>query len=149
MAKPGIYFIELAVAQKPKYICEISEKLYNLGKRAHIYTSTQKDGHFLNQLLWSWKQDSFIPHGLKEESDEAEAVQICTTALPAEGADVLILYDPLSPDAFEGYSQIIDFAETYDKQKLQASRLRYKQARDSGRFEVNFLKLGAFLGQAM
>ncbi len=149
MAKPIIYFIELAVAQKPKYICEISEKLYNLGKQIHIFTSEKKDGRFLDQLLWTWKQDSFIPHSLSDENEETDAVQICTVALPATAAEALILFDPLSPEPFEAYSMIIDFAETYDKQKLNASRVRYKQVRDSGRFEVRFLKLGAFLGQDM
>jgi DNA polymerase-3 subunit chi len=149
MAKPTVYFIELAVAQKPKYICEITEKLFNLGKQIHIFANEKKDGRFLDQLLWTWKQDSFIPHGLAEENEEPEAVQICTGALPATGAEALILNDPLLPDAYAPYSFIIDFAETYDKQKLNASRARFKQIRDSNQFTVDFLKLGAFLGQKM
>ncbi len=149
MAKPTVYFIELTVAQKPKYICEITEKFFNLGRQVHIFTNDKKEARFLDQLLWTWKQDSFIPHGLAEENEEPEAVQICTGTLPSDGAEALILYDPLSPEAFASYSVIVDFAETYDKQKLNAGRTRYKQIRDLNQFEISFLKLGAFLGQTM
>jgi len=148
MAKGKVYFIELAVAQKEKYVCDIVEKLYLLHKKVHVFTALPKTAAHLDQLLWSWKQDSFIPHGILRESEE-ETVTILNGQAPDEAADALILFDPQEEAHISSYHLIVDFAELYDKQRLAASRQRYKAVRDSGKYEVYFLKLGAFLQQEL
>ena len=144
MLNSRIFFIELAVANKAKYVCDIVELLYNKNQQIRIYTEQLKDANLLDQLLWTWKQDSFIPHTRLTEANE-EAVLICSANEVCDKSDALILFDPVDSQFFSNYKYIIDFAETYDQQRLQASRLRFKKARDSGQYEIEFLKLGAFL----
>jgi len=142
--KPQIFFIELAVSNKAKYVCDIAELLFNKNQQIHIYTEQLKDANLLDQLLWTWKQDSFIPHTRYHEAND-EAVLIYTGRELCDKSDALILFDPVDSQDFVNYKYIIDFAETYDKKRLQASRLRFKEARDSSLYEIEFLKLGAFL----
>jgi len=145
---PKIIFIELAVENKLKYVCDITEKLYNSGRQIQIYTERPADAKRIDDFLWTWKQDTFIPHTLYSSPAETkfDPVKITTSEdLPAQ-ADVLIEFDPLKAETFAEYKLIVDFAEIYNPQKLQDSRNRYKTARDSKQFDLEFTRLGTFLG---
>ncbi len=144
MKQGKVYFIELAVSNKPKYTCDITEILCTLGKRVNIFTANDKDANFIDQLLWTFKQDSFIPHA-RTEFAEDEPVIIYSKPEIERSADALILFDPINRNEINGHELIIDFAETYDKKRLQDSRQRYKEFRDDENCQVEFLKLGAFL----
>ena len=144
MKKGRVFFIELAVSNKPKYTCDITDNLFGHGKRVNIFIANEKDANFIDQLLWTFRQDSFIPHA-RSESAEDEPVVIYSKPDIDRSADALILFDPINRDKINGHEIIIDFAEVYDKERLQASRQRYKEFRDDEKFEVEFLKLGAFL----
>ncbi len=144
-----VLFVELSIDKKNHYICDIIEKLYLQGKRIHVFVKERSKALQLNRDLWVWKPDSFIPHITFFENNEngqhfEEPVVITTRSVP-EASDVLILHDPVNLEEARRYPLVIDFAEVYNDQKLNASRQRFKAFRDSGWFEVAFSKLGAFL----
>lgn len=145
-----VVFIELSVPRKNRYICDITEKLYEQGKQVHIYASQKEAVLQLSRDLWAWKPDSFVPHGVyfgNEQHNLPDEPVMITSVLPEQAAEVLILHDPLSPEKIQGYRQVVDFAELYEKQKHLDSRKRFKAFRDHGGFDVSFTKIGAFLGQ--
>ncbi len=144
MQNTEVYFIELAVSNKVKYICDIVEILYSAKIHVDIYCVQKKDAVLVDQLLWSWKQDSFIPHAQAGEED-GEPVILHSVEIPENGSGALILFDPLGPEKFSDFKYVIDFAELYDKERLLASRKRFKAIRDGGHYKIEFLKLGAFL----
>ncbi len=147
MAK--VVFIELPVARKTRYICDLVEKLYGSGKKIHVIAAEQKTLYQLDRELWTWKPDSFIPHKIiqngTENNSEPEEKVLLYSKVPAQPADVLIMHDPVPVSQIENYPLIIDFAELYDQTRLQQSRKRYVAFRDSGAFELEVHKLGAFL----
>lgn len=144
MIQGSVFFIELTVSNKHKYICDITEILLGQGKRVNIFTANEKDANLIDQLLWTFRQDSFIPHA-RSESAEDEPVVIYSSPEIERNADTLVLFDPIEHHKINGYQYIIDFAELYDEKRLQASRQRFKEFRDDENFRVEFLKLGAFL----
>ena len=144
MQESQVYFIELAIANKAKFVCDITEHFYNSNKTVCIYANSTKDATQIDQLLWTWKQDSFVPHAMTSAQNN-EPIVIDTGQQSIPEKDVLILFDPLDPKVFSNYAYIIDFAEIYDTQKLQASRKRYKDARNLEQYKLEFIKLGAFL----
>ena len=144
MQNTEVFFIELAVSNKVKYICDIVEVFYNAEIPVDIYCTQKKDAVFLDQLLWSWKQDSFIPHALADDRDD-EPVVLHFSEIPKGANGALILFDPIESNLFSKFSYVIDFAELYDSQRLLASRKRFKEIRDGGQHKIEFLKLGAFL----
>ncbi len=144
MQNTEVFFIELAVSNKIKYICDIVEVFYNAQIPVDIYCTQKKDAVLVDQLLWSWKQDSFIPHALAGEKD-GEPVVLHSAEIQESGNGALILFDPLDPEKFIDFKYVIDFAELYDQERLLASRKRFKAIRDGGQYKIEFLKLGAFL----
>lgn len=146
MEKSQIFFIELPTSNKLKFVCDITERFYNQNHPVAIYAGDPKSVTQIDQLLWTWKQDSFIPHSRYSEQDNTPV----TLYAPGEeimDTKVLIQFEPFSFEEMSRFTYVIDFAEMYDKTRLNDSRRRYKELRDSGRYTIEFLKLGAFLNK--
>lgn len=150
MDKQKVYFIDLPVNNKPRYVCDITEKIYSSKLSCTIYCAAEQSAQLLDKLLWTWKQESFVPHTICPStpiSDTLPEPILITSKLPIEHqTDALILFDPPEDRTlFSSYRIIIDFAETYDEVKIKQSRKRYKDLLDSGEYELNYLKLSEFL----
>lgn len=149
MDKTKVIFIDLAISNKQKYVCDIVEKLFNDDKKTAVYVKDSKDADTLDRLLWVWKQDTFIPHIIAEEMIEEleDPVVIIKNKDILPKTEALVLFDPLPIDYFDLYKIVIDFAEVYSPQKTKESRTRYKQVRDADNYDLKFIKLGEFLKQ--
>ncbi len=144
-----VYFIDLPVNNKPRYICDITEKLYTQELTCTIFCKKDQSTQLLDKLLWTWKQESFIPHTLYsgDSNKPIEEPVIISTILPIpHQSNALLLFDPTDDiSLFDTYTTIIDFAETYDSHKLKESRIRFKNLRELDKYKLEFLKLSTFL----
>lgn len=148
MEKMQIFFIELPTSNKFKFICDITELFYNLNHSVAIYANDPKNITQIDQLLWTWKQDSFIPHSRFSEH-EATPVTLYASGEKLVDVKVLIQFDPLDLEDLAPFTYVIDFAEMYDKTRLNDSRKRYKQLRDTGNYTIEFMKLGTLLNKQL
>jgi len=147
MAKPIVLFIELKIASKSKYVCEIAEKLFQNNITLSIFAEA-KSAVQIDNLLWTWKQDSFIPHQIYNGSSAGDSpVLICDSADNLSSTQALVLFDPLPMKALTNFNLIIDFAEIYHADKKVQSRQRFKEMRDSSNFDIHFTHLGALLSK--
>lgn len=151
MNKPQVTFIDLSVANKLRYVCDIVEKIFLDGLTVTILVKDPSEARNIDQRLWTWKQDSFIPHSIQsQQTDErSDAVIITSQDDVMITSDAIILYDPVDSSRLELFGWIIDFAETYNSEQLQQSRLRFRKLRDSGKFDLDYQKLGTFLSQPL
>ncbi|MCK4754438.1 MAG: DNA polymerase III subunit chi, partial [Calditrichia bacterium] len=58
----GIFFIVLKSAVKSRIVCDLAEKCYLNNRRIVIYTNSEEECNKFDSLLWTWKQQSFVPH---------------------------------------------------------------------------------------
>jgi DNA polymerase-3 subunit chi len=139
-------FIVLNSAIKLRIVCDLAEKLFLDGKRLVIYSEKDETSISLDSMLWTWKQQSFIPHKCLESliEPQSEPVILTNQIESASGYDTLLLHDPLHIDIVNKFSNIIDFAEKYDAPALEASRKRYKIYRDQN-YTINTLQPGEYL----
>ena len=108
---------------------------YRQGQRVFIYTNDQQQAHSVDQLLWSFEPDSFVPHNLVGEGQQnGSAVEISWQA-PSNRRAILINLTSTVPDFAGQFSHIVDFVAADDTLKQQA-RERYKIYRQSG-FQVD------------
>ncbi len=85
----------------------------------------------LDRALWTWKDESFIPHGCARTGTVNQPVLLSTEATPANGAKVAVLLDGSDADAtlFERIMVVFDGGDENARAK---ARQQYKTTLDAG-----------------
>jgi DNA polymerase-3 subunit chi len=142
----NIVFIVLNSAVKSRIVCDLAEKCYLDNQRIVIYAENVNECKNIDMLLWTWKQQSFIPHMFLDSLSEPHQEPVIITSLIEANADysTLLLVDPLPLAVVSQFPTVIDFAEKYEAQALESSRERYKIYRDQN-FKIETMPPGEFL----
>ena len=137
---PEVDFYILSTAgEKPllMYACEIAEQAWKRGEHVHVQLSSEKQAQQFDDLLWTFRQDSFVPHELKgelqgtAESAPGRAVTLGFSAtLPAQCALVVNLSEQV-PDGFAHCQRIAELVSPDDDYR-QRARARYRDYREAG-----------------
>lgn len=118
------------------YLCQLVENQYMAGERVYIHTQSKQDAERLDQLLWTFKDDSFIAHQL---SPSEAPVQIGYDPSHAAKAHWLINLSNDIPNFLDGYSNAIEIVFA-DPSVQQLARERFKKYRELGH-EISTYKL--------
>jgi DNA polymerase-3 subunit chi len=134
------------VANKLRVVCDVVENEFEQNNKVVINVSDENEGKTLDNMLWSWKQSSFIPHNFTNTLAESnqDPVRIAMDISENISYDTLILVNPAELDVCNNYKRVIDFAEKYNPTKLETDRKRYKLYRDK-KFTIETLNPGEFL----
>lgn len=121
--------------------CRIAETAWRRGHRVHLHTDSRESARRLDDLLWTWRDESFVPHALCGGSGSTEAaggeaagglpVTIGWGALPGFADDVLLNLDPRVPDGFERFARIAEVVGGADSARA-AARERFRRYRAFG-----------------
>ena len=115
-----------------KLACRIVEKAYRKGHRVYVRTGNSDDTNVLDDLLWTFSQNSFVPHQITTESNSRESPVVIGEHQPvAEGTDVVISVadDPVSD--FTEYPRIVEIVGYEDDEKT-SGRNRFRYYRERG-----------------
>lgn len=120
--------------------CRLLEKAYNKGHRVYVHCTNQHDAEFLDELLWTFKDDSFIPHNLQGEGPEPPPpVQIGYAEDPKGFNDILLNLTDEIPAFYTRFKRVMELVSNVEAEK-ELSRIRYKEYR-SKRCEMSVHEL--------
>lgn len=121
--------------------CKLAEKAWRLDNSVYIHAKTRADAEHLDELLWTFRDGSFVPHGLVGGDDGTgdSPIVIGCDASTVEKRDLLINLCDDVPPFFEGFPRVAELV-TSDEQCRSLSRKRYAIYRDQGH-ELNTHKL--------
>lgn len=112
--------------------CKITEKAYRQGHRIFIKTNTDETSRLLDNLLWTFRQGSFIPHELYMEAIEHEAPVLIGHIDPQQDVSaVLVNLSGQIPVKHERYARIAEIIENNEASREQG-RIRFRTYRHSG-----------------
>lgn len=113
--------------------CRIAEKAWQRGHRVMLRADTADDATRLDQLLWVFRQDAFLPHALLARADANDPIVIGTPddAAPPD-CDVLINLSTASPALSDNWRRIAEIASEQVPDALQAARQRFRWYRKQG-----------------
>ena len=57
--------------------CKLAEKAWRLDNTVYIHTRDRSDAESIDELLWTFRDGSFVPHGLASNQDGTEASPSC------------------------------------------------------------------------
>jgi DNA polymerase-3 subunit chi len=111
------------------FACRLAEKLLREGTRVQLATDDEESARALDNLLWQFRPDSFVPHALAGSAAADNTDILITWQAPLPVPVVLNLRStPLTnPEAFETIAEIIlagDAARADGRQRWA----HYKQA---------------------
>ncbi len=109
------------------------EKTLERGWRAVIQAGTAERLEVVDALLWTWKEDSFLPHGAaKDGNAEHQPVFLTTADENPNGAAVRFLIDGAASDSFKGYVRVVVLFDGHDDAALDTARQQWKQVKAQG-----------------
>ena len=109
--------------------CRLLEKAYQRGHRVFVFCDSKENAERLDELLWTYKEDSFIPHNLQGEGPEPPPpVQIGYCAEPRGFNDILLNMSPTIPDYFARFQRVMEIVAADDTAK-EISRNHYREYR--------------------
>ena len=119
------------------------EKCLQRGWRAVVRGGLQERLEALDQALWTWKDDSFLPHGLDgRDAPERQPILLTTAVGAANGAQALFLVDGAEPGDIAPFERASIMFDGRDEAALVHARLQWKSAKDAGT-EVAYWKQSA------
>ena len=134
MARIDFYILKQAGQHsRQSFACRLAEKAYRLDNTVHIHASSQSDAQRLDELLWTFRDGSFVPHHLvaKPGADVDSPVTIGCDSSLAEPRDLLINLGDDIPSCAEAFPRVAELVTSDEECKL-LSRKRFAEYRDQG-----------------
>ncbi len=115
------------------FACRLAEKAYKLDHTVHIHTGDEAAAGFVDDLLWTFRDGSFVPHDLLRAGTDASRTPVTVGWDPAcaESRDLLINLDDVVPACASAFPRIAELV-TSDEDSKQKSRRRFVAYRDEG-----------------
>jgi DNA polymerase-3 subunit chi len=115
------------------FACRLAEKAYRLENTVHIHANNQADARRIDELLWTHRDGSFVPHHLVggDRNDLPSPVTIGCEDRHVGSRDLLINLCDDVPDFADAFPRVAELV-TSDEDSKQMSRRRFVQYRDKG-----------------
>lgn len=142
MTKVDFYILaDNTIEQRQLFACRLAEKAFKLGHQIYIHSDNQTQADTLNQLLWSWRASSFIPHQLEQLTTDndgmgkgGQRLQIGYRSADASASqhhDLMINLSSSVPEFFSRFKRVSEIVVQHDA-ITTATRANFRFYRDRG-----------------
>jgi len=109
--------------------CRLLEKAYLRNHQVFVYCNNQQEAENLDELLWTFKDNSFIPHNLQGEGPEPPPpIQIGYREEPRGFNDILLNLANDIPTFYTRFRRIIEVIANEEAAK-ELGRKHYREYR--------------------
>jgi DNA polymerase-3 subunit chi len=117
---------------REQFACKLTEKVYRLGQQIYIHVEEQRQAQVMDDLLWTFRQGSFVPHGLVGTEEAIESpVLIGHEDKPGIEMNLIINLCPEVPQFFSHFQRVAEIIDQ-DEIKRRIAREHYRYYRDQG-----------------
>jgi DNA polymerase-3 subunit chi len=125
---------------------ELLDKTLAKGWRAVVRSSAPERLDHLDGWLWSYRDDSFLPHGRAEEPQaERQPIVLTTGQDRPNAAEALFLIDGAEAGALDAYTRCVLLFDGRDPAALGQARDQWKTFKAAG-LAVSYWRQGAERG---
>jgi DNA polymerase-3 subunit chi len=146
-----VRFYHLQRARLEEVLPVILERCHQRGDRVLVLAGSAERVEALAALLWTYRPESFLPHGTNRDG---EAARQPIFLAPAEGeidtgkdgnssgapngAEVLILSDGARHNWIGGFKLVCELFDGHDEAAVAAARAQWRACREAGHAVVYF-----------
>jgi DNA polymerase-3 subunit chi len=134
-----ILFYHLKGQTPEQVLPALLQKSLERGWRVVVQASSEERIEALDAHLWTWRDDSFLPHGIWREVEAAQQPILLTISdHNPNGATVRFLVEGAHmPENVAAYERVVLLFDGEDPDAVDAARARWSEAKSAG-FEVTY-----------
>ena len=134
-----VLFYHLENQPLERVIPVLLEKTLERGWRAVVEAGSRERAEALDVTLWTWRDDSFLPHGLAGgDTDPLQPLLITTESDNPNGANVRFFVDRAVPRDVAGYERIVFLFSGHDPDAIAEARIAWKALSSAGGHEITY-----------
>ncbi|MBQ0741798.1 MAG: DNA polymerase III subunit chi [Pseudomonas sp.] len=131
MTRIDFYLLTSSEPQKRlEYACRLAHKAWHKGHQIYLHCTDEEQTQALDELLWSFRADAFLPHARTTEQPEAKVVCGCGDDA-GDHHDLLINLADESPTFFSQFNRLAEIVIELDPVRVPA-RERFRFYRERG-----------------
>lgn len=135
-----VWFYHLERSGLDQTLPQLLEKTLARGWRALVRTTDRDRIDHLDGFLWTFRDDSFLPHGVEGEALAPREPVLLTTGLDnTNKAQALFLLDQAQPGALDDFERCIILFDGADSDAVLNARERWKAFKADG-YPVSYWK---------
>lgn len=115
------------------FACRLAEKAYLAQYQVLMLTDDESHARVLDDLLWTFNDDSFVPHAVCHRGDPVDPltpVYIGTDPGAAIRPDLVLNMAGSAPDSLQRFARIAEIIDA-DEERKRLGRDRFKTYRDA------------------
>jgi len=130
MMNIDFYILKPDTTRSPELLaCQLAEKAYQRQQPTCLLARDRAQAEQLDQLLWTFREDSFLPHAIATEQTSAPIT--IATADQAPSSDIVINLSERIPEELTNTRRVIEIVANDETAKAQA-RQRYRHYQQQG-----------------
>src|SRR5215470_13631760 len=128
-----VYFYHLEKRSLEDVLPTLLERSLERGWRAAVQAASEERVQALNTLLWTYREESFLPHGTaREGSPEAHPIYLTTGEDNPNGASVRFLVDGAALADASPYTRVVFIFDGRDEAAVTRARQDWQAAKAKG-----------------
>lgn len=128
-----VWFYHLERTGLDQALPELLEKTLARGWKALVRTRAAQRIEHLDSWLWTYRDDSFLPHAPASEAGASRQPILLTAEMEnLNGADVLFLVDGAEPGELDGYARCVVVFDGGDEAQLAVARAQWSLLKGRG-----------------
>ena len=128
-----VWFYQLGETGLDRALPELLEKTLAKKWKAVVRAASRERVEHLDSWLWTWRDDSFLPHAVDGQPDgERQPVVLTTGEGNPNGAQALFLVDGAEPGDLETYERCVILFDGADETAMAQARERWKALKRGG-----------------
>lgn len=133
-----IMFYHLLHAPLERALPQLLEKTLERNWKAVVQADSPERIAMIDDLLWTWRDDSFLAHGKSSEEDAAlQPIVLSSDETNPNAAQVRFFLDgmdmrPVLTGGAHGYERAVLMFDGGDEQQLTSARAQWKSLKDGG-----------------
>ncbi len=140
-----VRFYHLTATPLERALPRLLAKAYEADWRAVVLAGSTERVEALDAALWTFDQDSFLPHGRAgDEAPEKQPIYLTTKEENPAGANLLVLTDgvDVDPAFLAGFERCLDMFDGNDPEAVEAARARWRRLKEAGH-EITYWRQNA------
>jgi len=127
MTRVDFYQLDPSRHRYDQIVCQLCKKAYDSSQLTLLLTQNAQQSQQLDHKLWTFADDSFVPHDSEESADFVTPILVNDNPEPSGDRQLLINLSDTVPAYFAQFERVIELVTEDNKAQARAHYSYYKE----------------------